>query len=255
MPLELPAFPSPELLFTDPLRWQIALDTFVSGARAVLDQRKRTGESKVSPIYTPQRSFAEALKLLTKKQKTIFMLRAGGEATWDFIAKEVNTSRENARGLFKTARKRLQALVLERPESAPSLPSPSLPRSRSFGNEFSEYQFGLKGYNLLLGTSELVKVPESSGCYAFVDSHSREVLRVGQSKCLWGRLCWYLFSPKDRVSRALWEYMNESEPRYDAIRIAIWLTSDLDFTERRLLEEFRPRFNVVGGRFLRERRK
>lgn len=97
------------------------------------------------------------------------------------------------------------------------------------------------------------RAPSGSGCYAWVDGISGEVLRIGKAKSLWFRLMEY-HDDRSRAVLLMWQWLEDHREIFDALQIKVWKQKNPDLLEVSLLMEFRPRFNVIFGALPFERR-
>jgi hypothetical protein len=120
------------------------------------------------------------------------------------------------------------------------------------GQEYSDYLAPSRPDASFSYRDLVKKAPACAGCYAWVDGISGEVLRIGKAKNLWFRLVEY---PKDpaRAILLMFQWLEENNRIFEALEIKVWKQKNPDLLEVSLLQEFRPRFNVMHGSLPMER--
>jgi excinuclease UvrABC nuclease subunit len=85
------------------------------------------------------------------------------------------------------------------------------------------------------------------GCYAWVNTVSGKILRIGRSTNLRRRLCGYL-ADRSRPVRAMWDAIRrECGGSLEKIGLRVWYTRWHVQLEKMLLDRWCPRFNHIGG--------
>lgn len=102
---------------------------------------------------------------------------------------------------------------------------------------------------LTVGAGNLRFIRNTSGCYAWIDTVSGQVMRVGLSVSLRDRVCSYLASGY-KASNEFTEWYWSSDPDQH-VAVVVWECEDFRNLEKALLSEFTPPLNANGGTLAR----